>query len=430
MLILPRQTFLCSSHVSKAWREIVHDTPTLWTNVCIHNSFSHPEMLQQILHYSKNCPLTACVVVGSVILGSHFNNPVDLYIKELFCHSDRIRSFRPLVAFPATLWEENVPTPHFPRLEELRVMMHIPEASPARLYNLFNSPQLQKVTWFFDQYPEFMLRTGAQIKELTIPNIAHHPVEKITALLRACPNLTYLDALSKFRTFPSVPKSLIPLRDLHTFRSTESGLNLCIAPNLRHLTLTIISENYEKAHLLQLFSRSPRIEYLSLAQWGDMTSDNVFFQIVSLTLCLVTIEITFRMPDFDVSTLNKVFEMLSRVGASTPILPKLQHLTLNVLHIVRDDEPPCVYDAEMLLRMLESRSIHAHATTLNGTPTVTALKSFTVKHDEYRGVQLHEFTPSWAASASQRLEVLKEHGLVLEGNIFTPFLSGRRAPGC
>ncbi|KAH7902773.1 hypothetical protein BJ138DRAFT_279347, partial [Hygrophoropsis aurantiaca] len=242
------------SHVSKTWREIVHGMPALWTSVCMHNPTSRPEILQQILHYSKNRPLTVCIVMGGQDIDySSDNGCIDLCTKELFCHSDRIRSFRMLTGYWARLWGKSVLVPPFPRLEEIKLGISLRTLYPERLAPLLNSPRLQKVTWLCEQLPEPLLQIGTQIKRLTFPDLACYSAQDTTALLQACPNLTYLDVRHK-GPLRLPPDSSVDLRDLHTFRSGEIGLHLCIAPNLRHLTLTINVQNYGMIRLPQFLS--------------------------------------------------------------------------------------------------------------------------------------------------------------------------------
>ncbi|KAH7902778.1 hypothetical protein BJ138DRAFT_1121109, partial [Hygrophoropsis aurantiaca] len=255
---------------------------------------------------------------------------------------------------------------------------------------------------------------------LTFPDLACYSAQDTTALLQACPNLTYLDVRHK-GPLRLPPDSSVDLRDLHTFRSGEIGLHLCIAPNLRHLTLTINVQNYGMIRLPQFLSLSPRIEYLHLDLSGYRTPDDLIFQFVPLTPNLVALEFTFRTVP-DILTLNEMFEMFSHTGASTPTLPKLQHLTLNVLH--PDDEciPPLRYDPDVLLHMLESRCNHAQ-TFPDGAPTVAVLRSCTMSHEDYRGNLIHQSALSRGMDVKQRLEVLQEQGLVLGGNTFTSILN-------
>ncbi|KAH7911771.1 hypothetical protein BJ138DRAFT_1112954 [Hygrophoropsis aurantiaca] len=410
---------LLLSHVSKTWREIVHATPALWTNVCIHNQppRPHPEILQQILRYSGDRCLAACI--GIYGLNSNFMEWIDVRIQELFRHSDRICSFRLLIRLQGNLWGENIPVPPFPRLEKLTVKFRsLPGHSVARLHPLFDSPRLQKVIWISDdQYPKPLLRMGAQIKELIFPRPLVNYVQ-LAELLQACPNLTYLNVCPRGRYHP-VPNYPIHLQDLHTFCSNELGVDLVIAPNLRRLTLTQAPAGHphKMMHLHQFLALAPQIEYINLDLWND---DDLIFQIAPLTPCLATLEFNFRAVP-DVSTLNKVFAMLthSHTGAPSSPLPKLQHLILDVLKFGRDAEP-LVYDAEMLLHMLGSRC-GPNQTSLDRT--VAALRSCTMNYKDYRGDPIHDSPLSRAADAKRCLEVLGRHGLVLQGNVFTSILS-------
>ncbi|KAH7905144.1 hypothetical protein BJ138DRAFT_811068 [Hygrophoropsis aurantiaca] len=112
---------LLLSHVCKIWREIVHATPALWTDVCVHGRSSHPEILRQSLRYSQTCPLTACVVIGAPDVDCI--EWIDTCIRELFCHSDRIYSFRLHVEHSARLWGEGVSVPSFPCLREVKLRL-------------------------------------------------------------------------------------------------------------------------------------------------------------------------------------------------------------------------------------------------------------------------------------------------------------------
>ncbi|KAH7903413.1 hypothetical protein BJ138DRAFT_1168174 [Hygrophoropsis aurantiaca] len=163
----------------------------------------------------------------------------------------------------------------------------------------------------------------------------------------------YISTLQKRAHSCSSP---IYLRDLHTLHTTEAGIHLCIAPNLRRLTLRLYPEIYDAIHLLQFLSLCPRLEHLNLEIRGEEMSDDLIIQIFPLAPCLVALEFNF-MSVPGVWVFNELFEMLSRIGPSTSVLPKLQHLTLNVNHFDDDrNAPPLVYETERLLHMLESRS--------------------------------------------------------------------------
>ncbi|KAH7903063.1 hypothetical protein BJ138DRAFT_1107998, partial [Hygrophoropsis aurantiaca] len=339
---------LLLSQVSKTWREIVHATPALWTDVCIHGQASsqlHPEMLKQILRYSKNRPLTACIIILG--RGAEFIEWLDICMKELFRYSDRIRSFRLLVRFGATLWGEDVPIPHLPCLEE--AMIDPSDLSPVRLEPLFNSPRLQKLTWLSSHYPEPLLRMGAQITELRFKH-GEYSYAQWAAILEVCPNLSHV-AVIPIGPIPLAPSPPVCLRDLHTFRSTEAGLYMCTAPNVRYLTLQLhLGNSYDMIHtrFRQFLSLSPRIEYLQIHL--NRIFPHHLTQIILLTPCLATLKVTFGAAP-DASAFNELFEMLSPNGASTLALPRLRHLTLDVA----DNSRHLVYDAEKLLHMLESR---------------------------------------------------------------------------
>ncbi|KAH7903412.1 hypothetical protein BJ138DRAFT_1131381 [Hygrophoropsis aurantiaca] len=177
------------SHVSRTWRAIVHDTPALWTNVCIHNRSAHPdpEILAHILRHSNNWSLSVCIVIigESSVESAEW---IGARMKELFCHAHRIRSFRLDVRSQVGLWGENVPMPPFPRLEDLTILGSISERDNERLYPLFDSPQLRNVTWLSRvRFPEPLLRVGAQIKQLILPVCAVEYM-RVAELLQACPN--------------------------------------------------------------------------------------------------------------------------------------------------------------------------------------------------------------------------------------------------
>ncbi|KAH7904770.1 hypothetical protein BJ138DRAFT_1165971 [Hygrophoropsis aurantiaca] len=161
---------LLLSHVCKTWRSIVHATPALWTDVCIHGRSLHPELLKHILCYSKALPITACIAI--IGYGKKYAGRLDTCMKALFCHSARIRSFRLVIKDYHSLWGKCVPIPSFPRLEELMIRLKNCEDPSARLDFFLDSPQLQKLTWLSEYpFPEPLLQLGAQIKELSIRGI-------------------------------------------------------------------------------------------------------------------------------------------------------------------------------------------------------------------------------------------------------------------
>ncbi|KAH7902852.1 hypothetical protein BJ138DRAFT_1121017 [Hygrophoropsis aurantiaca] len=171
-------------------------------------------------------------------------------------------------------------------------------------------------------------------------------------------------------------------------------------------------------YLAQFLSLAPQLEYLNLDLWTDETSDCLIFQIIPFTPCVVTPEFNFRAVP-DALTLNKMFEMFGHT--STSPLPKLQHLTLNVMKFGREAKP-LMYDAEMLLHMLESRC-NLNQTSLDGPPgTVGILRSYTMNYKDCRGDPIQDSPLSWAVDAKRRLKALEQHGLVLEGVVFTSLL--------
>ncbi|KAH7907072.1 hypothetical protein BJ138DRAFT_541977 [Hygrophoropsis aurantiaca] len=339
--------------------------------------------------------------------------------REIFRHSCRTRSFRLLFKYWVNLLEgASVPIPSFPRLEELKVNSGLAKHFPISLDPFLNSPRLQQVSWLCRQYPEPLIRIGAQITQLTYPDLVYYVDEKITALLRAFPNLTYLDVCRKGH----VPFDLdIPVhpRNLHTFRSSEIVLHLGIAPNLRHLILELSLGNC--TCLPQFLSQSPQIECLDLNISCCVLPDSPIFQFAPLSPCLVTLNITFRTVP-SVLTLEKAFEMLTRTANLTSTLPKLQHFTLNV---------PCFghtlvpLNSEMLLRMLESRCNYGQ-TFPDSAPTVAALRSCTINREDREGNPVHDSSLYQMADARRRLKMLQNHGLVLEGNTFTSILDDHR----
>ncbi|KAH7907643.1 hypothetical protein BJ138DRAFT_1159622 [Hygrophoropsis aurantiaca] len=431
---------LLLSHVSKTWRALVQNTPALWTNVCLHNPSWNPAIFQQILRYSKRSPLTACIILDGVDI-EYF---LDVSVKELFTQSDRIRSFRLVVGqHEGGLWDTMVPIPPMTRLEELKIKVSLPDQSITHLYPLFDSPQLHKVTWLSPHFPQPLRTIRPQMKELTITMFETYSRRaqinsmqtQLSDVFRACPNLTYLDVRKDEESFDDGPGPItpaFPLQDLRDLRAFNSGftIRLCTAPNLR--SLTFHTKDYtRRTNLLQFLSSSPQIEHLNLHLCSDQLSfDEIIAQIIPLAPSVVTLEFTFREDEAPIENINRTLEMLSRTGARAPALPKLQHLTMNATstNVYQPNGLRFEYDEAVVLRMLESRcspSSGREQPSLDGELAVAALSSCTMNDGEElwgASSRPHRATGKWRGAERRRLEKLREHGLVLKGNVFTPLL--------
>ncbi|KAH7905145.1 hypothetical protein BJ138DRAFT_1130635 [Hygrophoropsis aurantiaca] len=394
------------SHVSKTWREIVRTTPALWTNVCIHNpSKMHPAILGPILHRSKGRSLMPCIAVDKMnVEDSKF---LDICMKELSYHSDRIRSLRLLVKF----WSLNIPIPPLPRLEELKIETSQSGRYPEYLYPLFDSPRLRKVTWLGRRFPEPLLQMGHQIKELSVTLYIFFDCMRLAKILHECPNLAYLDLCLADEAYPPGPLPPVCLQDLRDFRSIGLSTCLCIAPNLHSFTFHT-GEYTNTANLPEFLCFSPRLEYLSLDLLSEeMSLQEIFSQIVPLTPSLVTLEFTVRVA-LPLENINITLKMLGRTGEWGSILPNLQHFAMNVTSFRLQTEVAFVYDAEILLHMLESRCNSGEQPSLGGEAPVAALGSCTMNDD------IDPSIDRWDGS-KRHLDMVQEHGLVLKGSIFT-----------
>ncbi|KAH7912561.1 hypothetical protein BJ138DRAFT_779167 [Hygrophoropsis aurantiaca] len=423
------------SHVSRAWRSIAHATPLLWTDVCVHNPSPQRDaaVVKHVLQYSTNRPINVCMVVDGYKTGyidcdnemePEYMEYLGTHISELFRHADRMRSFRMFFKHWVRLWGDSVFIPPLPRLEELKISVYVGDRSIRRLFPLFNSPRLQKVSWLCPDYPEPLNRMGAQIKQLVCPDLAcfDDDDEQTTALLRACPNLIYLDAhhdgppMSHSAAFVSLPA-------LHTFRSSDIGLHACVAPNLRHLTLECCFEVYGRIRLAQFLNQSPQLEHLSLDLSGYRTPDDLVSELAPLTPRLVALKLTLQtIPD--APSLDQIFELFTHTAHSalTPALPELQNFTLDIRRELyfRQKLGPLVYDPEILLRMMESRCNNC------GQDAVAVLRSYTMNYEDDKSGLINDAPLSRMAGAKERLEVLEGRGLVLGGNTFAAILGGSR----
>ncbi|KAH7904772.1 hypothetical protein BJ138DRAFT_1130823 [Hygrophoropsis aurantiaca] len=190
-----------------------------------------------------------------------------------------------------------------------------------------------------------------------------------------------------------------------------------------HMTLMPTGALYDMMHLPQFLSLSPRIEYLRLDLWWQ--PPDIIFEIVPLTPCLTTLQISFQeLPD--ASEINAIFEAFGHDGtstSSTSTLPKLQHFKLDVLQTPRTHRPPLAYDAEKLLRMLGSRCKPNPNQLRLGDHTVAVLRTFVMNQSDFHTGILVDLPPwPWEIEVKQRLEALREQGLALGGNILMTLL--------
>ncbi|KAH7903016.1 hypothetical protein BJ138DRAFT_231463 [Hygrophoropsis aurantiaca] len=180
---------------------------------------------------------------------------------------------------------------------------------------------------------------------------------------------------------------------------------------------------YRMTRLPQFLSLSPRIEYLHLELW-DYQSLGIIYEIVPLTPCLITLEITSRQSYLHLDT---VLGILTQDPPWKCTLPKLQHLKLDVLTIPKVGGPPLI-DTEQLLQMLESRCMPNSIPDRLGDasrPAPAVLKSCDINQRRFRAEPLVNLNQKlWGAQCKQRLEVFRERGVALGGNVLASLLDG------
>ncbi|KAH7923171.1 hypothetical protein BV22DRAFT_1120995 [Leucogyrophana mollusca] len=406
------------SRVSKIWRNVVCATPALWTNVCIHNPglSSDVSALQAHLRYSRDHALAVCLVLDT-------NCPdaiecVDATMAALFDHSIRIRTLR-LLAMCQFLWNSPVPAHGFPQLQrvEINAVEHCAEYfRPIML----SAPRLRKVVWCTPSYPEPLLHIGSQLTELSLLHCCCNYLQT-AAILRECPKLTFLDVRLAEQITSVRYISRVLLEELKILRATEFAMRTCLAPNLRRLTFIGYDSNISS--LLSFLPLSPHLEELSL-DLRTQTEDRVIEIASCAPPSLITLEVSFYST-YSYAMTDLTLKFLTWGGPGPSVLPNLQHLTLGASSSWRQTEQAFHIQDDVLVAMLASRCHGASCHNTDPSHPVDILESSNHMPCSAAPVApLRSFVMNGggtlAAETRQRLEPLREQGLILGGDFITP----------
>lgn len=311
-------------HICRAWRALVHNTPSLWATIFVHSPLPvHVDIVSFWLARTANCPLD---LRFEQFL---FPDPASLAITELFiAQAHRWRK----IAFILNLEEpfDKLRPGSTPLLEEFRI--RLPKWDRVRILRVIDalhaSPVLHTINWGKSIAGQIPPSTPwRQLHELSLHNLELS--ETLLAALAQCRDLHTL-RLYSMRSgstgqntcvqIPSIERLVCDQQYMHIFDSftLPSLVNLKIGGLQRHLGTSETPEA-QIAPLISMFERSVcTLRTLEVEPW---TLPILYHDTLSHLTTLHAADILSSYPSN-----FRLEDLISETDGPHCILPELQHL--------------------------------------------------------------------------------------------------------